>query len=165
MNFVIRIDSEKLMAALQAAPVRLREEMVLAMKIGTRNIAERARKEHRFTSRSGHLEQSITGRVESDNPVVGVLTTGGAIAPYAVYLHGGTGLYGPRHAKYLIVPRDRGDGRQHFLRWATPDGRFVFARKVMHPGIRPDPFLIQAAENELPALEKLFRQAIDRAIR
>ena len=50
---------------------------------------------------------------------------------YAPYVEHGTGLWGPKHAKYLIVPK-RPDG---WLRWIDPDtGNPVFAKRVMHPG-------------------------------
>jgi very-short-patch-repair endonuclease len=43
----------------------------------------------------------------------------------------GTGLWGPKHAKYLIVPKKPGG----WLSWINPrTGQRVFARKVMHPG-------------------------------
>lgn len=51
--------------------------------------------------------------------------------PYAPYVEEGTGLWGPRHAKYEIRPKHP-DG---WLSWIDPDsGQRVFAKKVMHPG-------------------------------
>jgi hypothetical protein len=50
---------------------------------------------------------------------------------YAPYVEYGTGLWGPRHARYEIKPR-RPDG---WLRWIDPvTGDPVFAKRVMHPG-------------------------------
>ena len=50
---------------------------------------------------------------------------------YAPYVEHGTGLWGPRHAKYEIKPK-RPDG---WLRWIDPvTGDPVFAKRVMHPG-------------------------------
>jgi hypothetical protein len=50
---------------------------------------------------------------------------------YAPYVEHGTGLWGPRHARYEIRPK-RPDG---WLRWIDPDtGEPVFAKRVMHPG-------------------------------
>jgi hypothetical protein len=51
----------------------------------------------------------------------------------------GSGLYGPKHAKYAILPR-----RTKFLRFVARDGHVVFTRKVMHPGVRPSRFLYRA---------------------
>jgi len=50
---------------------------------------------------------------------------------YAPYVEHGTGLWGPKHARYEIRPK-RPDG---WLRWIDPHtGQPVFAKRVMHPG-------------------------------
>lgn len=50
---------------------------------------------------------------------------------HALFVERGTGLYGPKHAKYPIVPR-----RKNWLSWAKGGARY-FAKRVMHPGIKP----------------------------
>lgn len=50
---------------------------------------------------------------------------------YAEYVDQGTGLYGPEHRKYLIVPKSPG-GTLHWVNSAT--GADVFAKAVLHPG-------------------------------
>lgn len=49
---------------------------------------------------------------------------------YAAYVESGTGLWGPKHAKYPILPKDPGG----WLAWRGKDGEMHFAKKVMHPG-------------------------------
>jgi hypothetical protein len=49
---------------------------------------------------------------------------------YAPYVEWGTGLWGPKHAKYPIRPKKPGG----WLHWVSPDGQDVFAKLVMHPG-------------------------------
>lgn len=49
---------------------------------------------------------------------------------YAPYVEEGTGLYGPKHAKYLIVPLTPGG----WLAWPGFDGEMHLARMVWHPG-------------------------------
>lgn len=49
---------------------------------------------------------------------------------YAVFVENGTGLWGPKHAKYVIRPRNPNG----WLRWIGKDGSPVFAKEVMHPG-------------------------------
>lgn len=50
---------------------------------------------------------------------------------YAPFVEHGTGLWGPRHARYEIRPRNPNG----WLRWIDPrTGNPVFARRVMHPG-------------------------------
>lgn len=61
--------------------------------------------------------------------------------PYAPDVEYGTGLWGPRHAKYEIKPKDPSG----FLRWIDPrTGKEVFAKRVMHPG-SPGQHMIQIA--------------------
>lgn len=49
---------------------------------------------------------------------------------YAPYVEHGTGLWGPKHAKYPIRPKKEGG----WLHWLGPEGENVFAKLVMHPG-------------------------------
>ena len=78
----------------------------------------------------------------------------GPATDYALYVHEGTGLYGPKHARYTIVPRGGSAGGRRnaqgrfvaksagkkVLRFAGR-GQIVFARAVSHPGIHPNPFM------------------------
>lgn len=49
---------------------------------------------------------------------------------YAPYVEYGTGIYGPEHRPYVIVPK-----RAPFLAWRDPaTGKWIRARKVIHPG-------------------------------
>jgi hypothetical protein len=54
-----------------------------------------------------------------------------ATLDYAKFVEDGTGLFGPKHAKYLIEPKIPGGT----LSWVDPKtGVRVFAKKVWHPG-------------------------------
>lgn len=66
---------------------------------------------------------------------------------YAPHVEDGTGLWGPKHAKYRIEPKKPGGVLAFFARMKTPEGKpvlspdnnpvegqLVFARYVMHPG-------------------------------
>lgn len=59
---------------------------------------------------------------------------------YAPYVEYGTGLYGPKHAPYLILPKKPGGT----LRWIGKDGNVVFAKHALHPG-SPGHFMMQTA--------------------
>lgn len=61
------------------------------------------------------------------------------VAPHALFVHWGTGLWGPKRAKYPIKPRNK-----KALRWPA-GGAFKFSKGVMHPGIPPDLWLVRAA--------------------
>lgn len=54
---------------------------------------------------------------------------------YALYVHDGTGLYGPKGA--YIVPKTA-----KFLSWKLKGGKRVYALKVR--GMKPNPFLRDA---------------------
>jgi hypothetical protein len=61
---------------------------------------------------------------------------------YAPHVEHGTGLWGPKHAKYPITAKAGG-----FLRWIDPaSGKEVFAKKVMHPGSPGQHMIAIAAE-------------------
>lgn len=60
---------------------------------------------------------------------------------YAPYVEHGTGLWGPKHAKYEIKPKGGG-----FLKFIGSDGNEVFARRVMHPGSPGQHMVAIAAE-------------------
>lgn len=66
---------------------------------------------------------------------------------YAPYVEEGTGLFGPRHAKYKIEPKTPDGVLAFFARARSPEGKpildthynpaeggVVFAKYVMHPG-------------------------------
>lgn len=85
-----------------------------------------------------------------------------ASANYAAYVEQGTGKFGPKRKKYEIKPREGRigrHGRPAALKFAaagttprlsgTPrkGGRVKFARRVMHPGSRAQPFMVPGAKN------------------
>jgi hypothetical protein len=66
---------------------------------------------------------------------------------YGLHVEEGTGLWGPKHAKYRIEPKDPDGVLAFYARVRTPEGKpqldasynpvegqLVFARYVMHPG-------------------------------
>lgn len=77
-----------------------------------------------------HMRDTIVTRIHAD--AEGPAWLVGTDRDYAGYVHDGT----PPH---VIVPV-----RAKVLRFTT-QGRVVFARRVNHPGTRPNPFLTDAA--------------------
>lgn len=87
--------------------------------------------------RTSNLANSGTSNVNADGTVGTVAFT----APYAGYVHQGTGLYGPRKTK--IKPKNK-----KALYWP---GAAHPVRAVK--GMKPNPFLVRAAEeSDIPAL-------------
>jgi hypothetical protein len=110
-----------------------------------------------YKHRTGNLTQKTQAkfiRVGKGKRLLRVKNT----AKYAAAQDGGSGLHGPRRSKYAIVPR-----RAKLLRFTTKSGAVVFARKVMHPGVKPTRFLYRATNATYrvlgPHLEDEMRRA------
>lgn len=128
-------------------PSELRDDLEVAVKISVRDIRERAASEHDWVSRTGMTERE--GIRSSLDGLVGVVELA---TPNAIGLHQGR----PAHT---IKPRNK-----MILRFPV-GGRFVFARKVNHPGNKPYPYLFNAAEKEEPAITSRFEAAIEKVLR
>lgn len=123
-----------------------------AMKSSVGDIQERARKNHRYITRTGDAERSIKTRVSfARDDISGIV---GTTRKITVYLHQGT-------KRHTIVPR-----RKMALRW-TNGSQFIFAKRVRHPGTKKDPFIFNAVHSEqrriISRFEKAVRQAIGEA--
>ena len=121
-----------------------------AVKSSTEEVAEHARTHHAFTSRTGNLERYITS-VHSKDGLRGWVTIDRTRAPYGTYVHQG-------YKGFTIVPRHK-----KALRWVS-DGKFVFAKRVRHPGYKGDPFLFNALDAKKDYVSKVFDNRIDAAI-
>lgn len=61
---------------------------------------------------------------------------------YAKWVESGTGIYGPEHRPYVIVPKDPNG----VLAWRDPKtGKWIHAKKVIHPGSPGNHMLALAA--------------------
>lgn len=91
-----------------------------------------------FTHRTGKLASQTDYKVvrKGNGQIVRVFNR----AKYAAAQDLGSGLYGPRRAKYPIRPK-----RAKALRFMVR-GKLVITRKVMHPGVRPTRFLWNATD-------------------
>lgn len=81
----------------------------------------------------GHLKRSIEQTIVVVTPTMGGTlfeTATETNVTYAVFVEHGTGLWGPRRARYEIRPKNP-DG---WLRFHDKHGNLVFAKRVMHPG-------------------------------
>lgn len=109
-----------------------------AVQRGTNRARDRAKIEVTAAGRvdTGYLRNQIQSDVRvTGSRVIGKVTSH---APYSRFVHGGTGIYGPRGRP--IVPR-----RARYLRF-KPKGSatFVFTKSVK--GMRPTPFMQRALD-------------------
>lgn len=66
---------------------------------------------------------------------------------YAPYVNYGTGLYGPEHKMYLILPKKPG-GSLHWVDKLT--GQDVYSKKVLHPG-SPGNYMLEISADFIEA--------------
>lgn len=147
MAWHISVDGADVVASrLDGINGNLRKRMEEAMAISVRDIQERARENHRFTTRTGEAERSIETKVSgSGTSIKGEVGTTRLIT---IYLHQGTKAHD-------IEPR-----RKKALRWAA-GGKFVFAKRAHNPGIKRDPFIFDAADAEASNIRARFDAAMD----
>lgn len=117
----------------------IRDAHFRPLEQATQGAALTARATSAFKDRSGGTRKSIQAL-----PGPGLFSARVRARGAAVFLESGTGKYGIRGSAYPIQARGGG-----FLAFSS-GGRTVFARRVMHPGIKPTHFLENAAEAERP---------------
>ena len=98
---------------------RSRETLTIALRTSLRDVRDRARLNHKFTTRSGETERGI--EYDQTGPLSGVI---GVTTKIGIYQHEGTGIYGAKGRPIVIRPKNR-----TALRWATGAG-FAFAKRV-----------------------------------
>lgn len=139
----------------------------LEFRSGLVDIQNYARKHHRH--KSPIIERATEQQLLSEEPLRGRIYLNEAIAPEGVFLHEGTGLYGPKRKAYKIFPVNK-----KFLRFSsknrivaenspisrTAGERWVFAKSATIKGIKPDPFIEKAVEIRAPVMFGKMTKAI-----
>jgi hypothetical protein len=143
MELRVKVDTEKLTAALLKYPEIVRPLLRKRMGIEMERVATFAQVNHRFTPRSGNLARAIVSSVSSAG-LQGSVHLDGGLAPYAEFIHEGTGRYGPKKQDFFVAPV-----RKKALHW----GRH-FSKGHYVKGWRPDRFLYRAFSK----LKMLMRQ-------
>jgi len=130
MKIVLNYNSIKAFRPVVKAAIKQKnKELQLAIRDSTLQIYREA------------VEQSPvrTGRLQKHR--FSISKYRGRIYPtvkYAYWVHEGTGLYGPLKRPYIIRPKTK-----KALRFKV-GGKYIFVKKVVHPGIRPNPFYTRA---------------------
>lgn len=126
-------------ADLKKLPARLADAAERGVKRVTLSIETAAVKN--APERTGNLQNSSTVQFKG----AGFETVGEVrfTAKYALYVHEGTGIFGPKGKPFGPVEKKA-------LKWTGPDGLAVFAKSVI--GMPGRPFLKKAFEEEGPKL-------------
>lgn len=102
--------------------------------------------------RTGALRESIHIVLIGGGLTANVMTD----VPYAAYLEFGTGVRGEFPGNPIVIVPKNGK----YLRF-TVNGRVVYARRVVNPGMAPRPFMRPAAERAaVPLTDNLANQAV-----
>lgn len=142
--------------ALGAAGLRLEQElereMPRAFAMAGDLVVNEARRTGLFRDRTGRLRRSIlrgpvTGSVAGGDLSLDLRAGGLGGVSYAEHVHDGT-------RPHVIEP-----SRRKALRFSG-GGRFVFARRVRHPGTAPRPFMTRAFEAKAEEVGRVIDAAV-----
>ena len=95
----------------------------------------------------------------------GVGFTASVPQPLGKWLIHGTGLYGPKKSKYPITPKGPGYPLKFFWERGPHGPGVYFFMRVMHPGIKPNPFPGRAYRRWLPGARAELRRVALRFVR
>lgn len=154
-----------------SAPLRqfeavLAESCMAAMDIASSETAEYAKKNHRYKDQTGGVTAAtrMIPAKRTGNKITGGVENTSMIG---LYLHEGTGLYGSKRAPYII--RAKNAKSLHFeiagSVTGAETGKGIFVKKVVHPGIRPDPWISVAVHQNQQRFFALMNLAVQRACR
>ena len=149
-TLTVKFDSSKLVAALVRAPEAVNRQMQLGLSKAAQSVADHARQNHRYISRSGNLDRSIgvtvQGQTATISPDLG-------IAPYAIFQLAGT-------KTHFIKPVSA-----KALRWVGESGNFVFDKGHEVKGIVADPFIAAALQAQKDTVISTLRDAMNNGIK
>lgn len=178
MEFDVKLTRlPELLQAFKDAPGKVKIQLRQGLREALTAIQERARREHRFRTRSGNLERSIQTQILTQWPPTGRVWLNPAISStYHNTMDDGAGNKIDEAVRYtadISYGRFQHDGtkdhpvapvRKKALRWVSPGGVHFFSKGHDVKGIKPDPFIYKAAEFERENINKIFNRRIDEAI-
>lgn len=142
------------------------EQGAIAMQLTVDHARDNAKTTHEYQDQTGGLTAAtVSGQVTQEGSrIIGEIAN---TSELSLWIHEGTGLYKTKgkKEKYLIQPK-----KKKALAWELGGGiemggTLIFARKVMHPGIHPDPFLVRALNNSKAFMLKQIAGAMGKAVR
>lgn len=149
MKIIAKVNQGDLTSRLGLTSSALQSQLMSAMKESTDMVQEYARKNHRFITRTGDAERSIDAKVTTMQG--GALGIVGTTRLLTIGLHEGM-------KAHTIQPKHK-----LALRWAD-GGKFIFSKRVRHPGWKADPFIYNAAEAKKSDIISRFDEAVKKAI-
>jgi len=160
MEYTVAVDTTGLKSDITLMKSQLDTYIKKCLVASCKLIKSEAKKNHFFKSRTGTLERAIKYKVISQLQT-GIIRIDKKEAPYGIYVHEGTGIYGPKGARYSIEPRN---AKWLAFFWER-QGSFVFSKKVMHPGSDDDQFLYNALEDNIKNIDDIFKEGLHELIR
>jgi hypothetical protein len=158
MQIKVKVDVSKLTAALLRAPEIARPILRKEMGSLMSRVALASKHSHRFQPQSGNLERSIKSEV-SEGGLRGTVYLDGGVAPYAEYVHEGTGLYGPHKKKFYVAPI-----KKKALSWVPRDFKRLYPEGHWIRGAKPDRFLNEALKQMRQAIRDGLLHAYTQAL-
>lgn len=137
----------------------LRVQLLAALHISLRDIQVEAQENHNFTSRSGKVEREIKTKVYSNGRSNSFYGEVGTDYDIGIFQHEGTGIYGPSNTPIWVEPREK-----RALRWSIGGDNFAFSKGHIIWGIKPDPFIYNAADKKEPVIQSRFEAVISKAV-
>lgn len=149
----------------------LEEQAKDAVQISVDHARDLAKKNHNYKDQSKSLTDATISKPVKQNGsiLVGEIANSSELS---LYFHEGTGLFGLFARAYYIKPIDpngwlifeiRGKKGKRGLKGKA--GKLVKVKQVLHPGIKPDPFIWRAIHDTRPYFLKKLQGAFKKAIR
>jgi len=150
MAFEIKVDNlDELQRLFKRFPAIVGEELKYTVKEVASLILETEKKEAPIGSyKGGNLRRSIEMKLFN----IGAMIGPGKSANYALYVHEGTGIFGPKGS--YITPK-----KAKMLAFRGRDGRMVFAKRVA--GQKPNPFVQRTVDQTEAKVNSIIDKTIN----
>ena len=156
LTIKIDVDTKKLIEAFRRFPKKTEKKIRRAMEMAGRDIQVLA-SSTAPVGKTGMLARSVQFRV-SKNGLTLEERLDKNIAPYASYVHRGTGKYGPHKKPFKVAPVTR-----KALHWVQ-GGQSFFSKGHEVKGQRPQRFLYKAFKTLRADIVNRLQKAVHKAI-
>lgn len=150
----VHVDCSEARRRMQARAHAVRDVARVPLLEAADRAAEKAEATTAWKDKSGRTRRSIRP-MPGPGPNASSVVAKGA----APFLEAGTGRYGLRGQDYVIVPRNA-----KMLRFRVA-GRWVFAKRVVHPGIHATHFMRDAGEATRPFFVMACQRELAKVLR